>query len=143
MDLRSGDRFEIVATGLDGRLSLPAVLDMDAAAIEHLEDPAGRNLDVALDHDRGALIIPKLPENLTASAVSFWLEYRAPGRFRLIVEPRTPQPANGAVITEQGVPINFDERDWSVIHEASVPPAGLDSFKVAQQAARLATHAGL
>ncbi len=75
-------------------------------------------------------------------AAALWLEYRSPGRFRLIVEPGAAPAVAGEVVTEQGVPIDFDPGDWPVIQTASAATAGLEQFDLAIEAARLATHAG-
>jgi hypothetical protein len=142
-ELEPGDRFEVAPIGSTGRLSLPRVVGPAGFPIEQIEDPAGRPLDLSLDLATGSLAVPRLGEAVSRSAASaLWLEYRAPGRFRLIVEPGAPHPADGAVVTEQGVPIDFDAADWPVVEGASPPPAGLEQFDLAIQAARLATHAG-
>jgi SNF2 family DNA or RNA helicase len=145
--LEPGDRFEV--TPIDGagagRLSLPRVLGPDGFPIEQIEDPAGRPLDLALDAWAGSVVVPKLSEALGRSAAGpLWLEYRAPGRFRLIVEPGVPHPANGSVVTDQGVSIEFDPGDWPVVQAAGAVAPGreLDQFDLALRAARLATHAG-
>ena len=124
--LEPGDRFEVTPIGGTGRLSLPRVLGPDGFPIEQIEDPAGRPLDLALDR-RGELA--RRAEagrgRLPIAGRPLWLEYRAPGRFRLIVEPGTPHPANGEIVTEQGVPIEFDPGDWPVVQDASASrPAG-------------------
>ena len=142
--LEPGDRFEVTPIGGTGRLSVPRVLGPDGFPIEQIEDPAGRPLDLALDASAGSIVVPKLGEGVSRSNGPLWLEYRAPGRFRLIVEPGAPHPANGSVVTEQGVPIEFDAGDWPVVQAASASAAGLelDQLDLAIRAARLATHAG-
>jgi SNF2 family DNA or RNA helicase len=143
--LEPGDRFEVTPIGGAGRLSLPRVLGPDGFPIQQIEDPAGRPLDLALDASASSVIVPKLGESLSRLAAGpLWLEYRAPGRFRLIIEPGTPNPANGSIVTEQGVPIEFDRGDWPVVQAASASAAGLelDQLDLAVRAARLATHAG-
>jgi SNF2 family DNA or RNA helicase len=142
--LEPGDRFEVTPIGETGRLGLPRVLGPDGFPIEQIEDPAGRPLDLALDASAGSIVVPKLAEGVGRSSGPLWLEYRAPGRFRLIVEPGTPHPANGSIVTEQGVPIEFDRGDWPVVQAASASAAGLelDQLDLAIRAARLATHAG-
>ncbi len=142
-DLEPGDRFEVEPIGATGRLSLPRVLGPDGFPIEQIEDPAGHPLDLRIDPATSSLIVPKLGEAVSRTdAAALWLEYRAPGRFRLIVEPGAPHPANGQIVTEQGVPIEFDPGDWPVVQTASAATAGLEQFELAIEAARLATHAG-
>jgi len=139
--LEPGDRFEVTQTGMPERLSVPLVLGPDGFAIEQIEDSVGHPLESAFDTASGSLVIRELSEIVSAPA-ALWLEYREPGRFRLIVDPKIPQPANGEVVTEQGVPIALDLHDWSVIQQMSESRAGIDDFDLALQAARLATHAG-
>jgi SNF2 family DNA or RNA helicase len=142
MDPKPGDRFEIAVIGTTDRLMLPAVLAPDGFAIEQIEDAEGRPVDSVLAPAENSLIVPKLASIVSSSDATLWLEYRAPGRFRLIAEPRSSLPANGELVTDQGVPIIFDLRDWSVVQEAGESWAGLEAFDLALQAARLATHAG-
>jgi SNF2 family DNA or RNA helicase len=142
MDPKPGDRFEIAVIGTTDRLMLPAVLAPDGFAIEQIEDAEGRPVDSVLAPAENSLIVPKLASIVSSSDATLWLEYRAPGRFRLIAEPRSSLPANGELVTDQGVPIIFDRRDWSVVQEAGESWAGLEAFDLALQAARLATHAG-
>ena len=140
--LTPGDRFEVALTGSPDRLSLPAVLGPDGFAIEQIEDSEGRPVESALDVVGNSLILSKLAEIASPSAATLWLEYSAPGRFRLIAEPGSSSVTNGELMTEQGVPIVFDPGDWSVVQEASESRGGLEAFDLAIQAARLATHAG-
>ncbi len=142
--LEPGDRFEVTPIGGTGRLGLPRVLGPDGFPIEQIEDPAGRPLDLAVDASAGSIVVPKLAEGVARSNGPLWLEYRATGRFRLIVEPGAAHPADGSIVTEQGVPIEFDRGDWPVVQAASAATAGLelDQLDLAIRAARLATHAG-
>jgi len=142
VELEPGDRFEVVPIGSTSRLSLPQVLGPDGFAIEQIEDVSGRPLESTLDLAGNSLLVPKLAEVVAGPADALWLEYRQPGRFRLIVDAGTRPLAGGEVVTEQGVSIVLEPHDWSVVHEASESPAGLETFDLALQAARLATHAG-
>jgi SNF2 family DNA or RNA helicase len=139
--LEPGDRFEVALTGARDRLRIPPILGEGDFAIEHIEDSAGRLIKAETDAVSNSLVIPKLADDV-ASPAALWLEYRAPGKFRLIVDPPTSQPVNGQVITEQGVPIAFDAHDCSLVHEAGEAGSGLDAYELAMTAARLATHAG-
>jgi len=140
-DLEPGDRFEVSLTGVPERLSVPLVLGPDGFVIERIEDAMGHPLESAIDTATGLLVIPRLTEVVSGPA-ALWLEYREPGRFGLIVDPKIPQPANGEVVTERGVSIVLDLNDWSVVRQVSESPAGIEDFDLAIQAARLATHAG-
>jgi superfamily II DNA or RNA helicase len=141
-NLEAGDRFEVASAGLPDRLSIPPVLGPDGFAIEALEDMAGLPMEAALEAQGQALRVPKLAEIAADPATTLWLEYRSPGRYRLIADRLPAQPANGELVTEQGVPIVFDPNDWSVIRAPSETPAGVKTFELALDAARLATHAG-
>src|SRR5262249_34532031 len=70
-----------------------------------------------------------------------WLEFQAPGRFRLIVEP-TPTPPETERKTEQGVIIGLDPQDEGLLHRPPDHPATLPEFDLALRAARLRSHAG-
>src|SRR5260370_552680 len=83
-----GDRFAVTRTA-SGELLVPEAIPALGLSLDVLEDEQGRPLSLA----PGAL-------DLTP-ALALWLEYRGPGRFRLIVEPgqprrRTPSPPSKA-----------------------------------------------
>ena len=141
-ELELGDRFEVARNHLPDRLSLPPVLGPDGFAIEHVEDAAGHPLEAAMSSTENSLIVPKLAEIASGPSATLWMEYRAPGRYRLIPDRGPAQPAEGELVTEQGVPIVLDPHDWTVVREASERSAGLETFDLALAAARLATHAG-
>src|ERR1700677_3095980 len=115
---KPGDRFEVALTGSPGRLALPAVLGPDGFAIEQIEDAEGRPVESTLDWAANLLVVPKLAQVVALPADSLWLEYRAPGCFRLLAEPALSTRANGELVTEKGVPILFDSHAWSVVKEA-------------------------
>ena len=125
------------------RLSLPAVLGPDGFAIEQIEDAEGRPRGFGA-RSRGVIrsSCPSWPRSPLLGRDTCGWSIVQPGRFRLIAEPGSSLPANGELVTEQGVPIVFDPRDWSVVQEASESRGGLEAFDLAIQAARLATHAG-
>src|SRR5271155_5729472 len=97
VELEPGDRFEVVPIGSTSRLSLPQVLGPDGFAIEQIEDVSGRPLQSALDPAGNSLIVPKLAEVVAGPAAALWLEYRQPGRFRLIVDAGTRPLIGGEV----------------------------------------------
>src|SRR4051812_21186455 len=139
--LEPGDRFEVSRTGAGQRISLPRVLGPDGFPFDRLEDQDGQLLKINLDPAERALNVPELSRLLPASdsTSTLWLEYRSPGTFRLAVEaePGASQAAKVAdVVTEQGIPIALDPRDWSVIRDASGWTAGLREFDLALRAAR-------
>src|SRR5262249_5700070 len=107
-----------------------------------IEDPTGKPLEMRLDLADRSLIVPKLALIAASPAAAFWLQYQGQGHFRLLVDPATMQPSNGALTTEQGVRIEFDPGDQSVLRGTSAASAGLREFELALEAARLATHAG-
>src|SRR5208337_1276631 len=140
--LELGDRFEVFPVDSTERLKLPRVLGPDGFPIERIEDPTGRLLEVELDPVEHSAVVPGLGRGATNPASTFWLEYQGSGRFRLIVEPVVVPPGNGEQTTEQGVRIEFDSQDRSVVLSESSFSAGLRDFELALEAARLATHAG-
>jgi superfamily II DNA or RNA helicase len=141
-DLQIGDRFEVTPPGSPDRLELPRSLGPEGFPIEVIEDDTGRVLESAVDSLTGIVSLPELSRLGFGQDTVLWLEYRAPGRFRLIGGPGTPRPAGAEVTTEQGVPIFFESRDWSVVRGEGALDGGLGSFDLAVRAARLATHAG-
>ena len=140
--LELGDRFEVFPVDSTERLKLPRVLGPDGFPIEKIEDPTGRLLEVKLDPVEHSAAVPGLGRDITNPASTFWLEYQGSGRFRLIVEPVVVPLGNGEQKTEQGVRIEFDAQDRSVVLSESSFSAGLRDFELALEAARLATHAG-
>ena len=56
--------------------------------------------------------------------------------------PEQPLRPTASWSRNRAFPIVLDPHDWSVVQEASESPAGLETFDLALQAARLATHAG-
>jgi SNF2 family DNA or RNA helicase len=143
--LEPGDRFEVSQIDAGKQIRLPRVLGPGGFAFERLENQDGRPLNVELNSADRALKIPELDRLLPASGSTLWLEYRSPGTFRLALEaePSATQSTNFAdVVTEQGIPIALDPRDWSVIRDGSGWTAGLREFDLALRAARLATQGG-
>ena len=67
--------------------TLPVVLGPGGFAIEQLEAPNGMILGVTPAADGRGLIVPELGRWLTQPDATTWLEYQAPGRFRLLIEP--------------------------------------------------------
>ena len=139
--LEPGDRFELPEFDPGGRLALPRVLGADGFAIDRLDDPAGRPLEAEFDPSHRALIVSDLDRLVADPRAALWLEYREPGRFRLVVEPGPAVAASGEIVTEQGVKVAFDPRDWPVLHGVT-RRAGLREFDLALEAAHLATHGG-
>ena len=140
--LELGDRFEVFPVDSTERLKLPRVLGPDGFPIERIEDPTGRLVEVELDPVRHSALVPGLVRGITNPVSAFWLEYQGSGTFRLIVEPVAVPLGNGEQTTEQGVRIEFDSHDRSVVLSESSFSAGLRDFELALEAARLATHAG-
>ena len=140
--LEPGDRFEVLAAGAVDGLRLPATLGPGGFAIERLEDASGRPLEMAIDPTGRRLSVEPPGRWLSDPFAAIWLEYQAPGRFRLVVEPGPSGLADGVLTTEQGVRIEPDSADREVVLAGPGPVAGLKEFDLALRAARLATHAG-
>jgi len=141
-DLQIGDRFEVTPSGLPDRLKLPLSLGPEGFAIEVIEDETGEARNSAIDPAASAVVIPGLAKLVSEQDAVLWLEYRAPGRFRLVAESGTSYPAGVEIATEQGVPILFEPHDWAVVRGECDSLGGLGFFDLALRAARLATHAG-
>ena len=93
MSLEPGDRFEVARGDTGDQLSLPRVLGPGGFAVERLEDPSGRPLEMTLDPVHHHLHIPQLGRWIPAPGAQLWLEYQTPGSFRLAAEPVASAPA--------------------------------------------------
>ena len=140
--LQPGDRFEVFPVDSTERLKLPRLLGPDGFSIEKIEDLEGRLLELELIPLEHTAIVPGLGHGGSHPSSTFWLEYKSSGIYRLIIEPITAPLGNGAQTTEQGVRIEFDAQDRSVILSESSFSPGLRDFELALEAARLATQAG-
>lgn len=109
-------------------------------AIERLEDPEGRPLEMALEPNAHELIVPGLDRWLGVPG-SLWLQYCSPGCFRLAIDALPGAQTDGTLTTEQGISIVLDPQDGAVLREGA-GVAGLREFELASRAAQLATHAG-
>ncbi len=142
--LEPGDRFEIAGTPdllATGRLPLPEALQAHAATSTIVEDEQGRSLEAKLDPAEHCLFVPAGSPALPERWAALWLEYRGPGRLRLLVED-PPTTTNGELTTEQGVHITLAPEDWSLLRGGARPMTTLPELELALRAARLATHAG-
>jgi hypothetical protein len=86
-DLEPGDRFEVplvVSAGGAGQLLLPQALRNGPFSVHVVEDEHGRPL-TPLPSDGGALAAGPVSLLAQDPMATFWLEYQAPGRFRLVV----------------------------------------------------------
>jgi SNF2 family DNA or RNA helicase len=142
ISLEPGDRFELAGQPTEGRLPLPDYLQANALVVSQLEDAAGHPLAVRKEPGDGVLIVPELTRLRTNPHDTLWLEYREPGRFQLLVEPAPAVPAGTEIKTEQGVTIELDAGDETLIYGPPGHAAALPEFDLALQAARLRTHAG-
>src|SRR3954451_22363706 len=140
--LEPGDRFEVARLEVGDRLSLPRPIGPGGFELEQLEDPAGRPLEMTVEPSRRELLVPNLARSIAPPNAQLWLEYRAPGRFRLTADALGLPHANGTVTTEQGIPVVLDPTDWDVVRGGQLSVAGLREFDLALRAAHLATHAG-
>jgi SNF2 family DNA or RNA helicase len=137
-----GDRVEVTVTEDPDRVVAPPIVWAAKHQIDVVEDTNGVLLAVRVDPTTGCLTLPGLGELIQSRWPSLWLEYRGPGRFRLIVEEVPPPPESEDMVTEQGVPIQPDPDDWLFLLGASRFSARLEQFQLALRAAGLATHGG-
>ncbi len=134
-----GDRFEVTSDG--GRLLLPDALSGLGASLTTLEDEHGRTLAGTLDVGGRSLIVPDAVRSVLDQAAALWLEYRSPGRFRLLAEPMAPAESK-ELTTEHAIPILLDPADRELVRSKVRRLATREEFDLALRAARLATHAG-
>jgi SNF2 family DNA or RNA helicase len=143
--LEPGDRFELPLlpdVRTSGRWSLPETLRDTGVAFQVVEDPQGRPLAAVIGSDASHLLLPDSATLLPAQCDAAWLEYRAPGRFRLFFDEGRAGDADGELTTDQGVRFQLDARDWDLLRTAPDHAIPLPEFDLALQAAGLATHAG-
>jgi SNF2 family DNA or RNA helicase len=143
--LEPGDRFELIVPSdvrTSGRLLLPETLRASGASLDRFTDAQGQPLEVSASSTDGTLLIANgarlFPENTNAA----WLEYEAPGRFRLIVEGGPAPDTAVSPPDDHGIRFQVDPHDWDLVRSGAAHPARLDEFDLALRAARLATHAG-
>jgi SNF2 family DNA or RNA helicase len=138
-----GDRVELTVTDEPDRLLVPPTAWPAAGgAIEAIEDANGAPLCATFDPALGCLSLTGLGELIQDRWPSFWLEYRGPGHFRLVVEEVPPPPESEDLTTDQGVPVHPDPDDRLFLLGASRSSARLVEFQLALRAAGLATHGG-
>ena len=134
-----GDRFE--AAVADGRLAVPEAVSALGLSLDVVEDEQGRPLAVKPDPAGEGLILPEPLRPMLDRSAALWLEYRGPGRFRLLTEPLPPTDGQ-TLTTEQGRPLVLDPHDWDLVRGGRRRRATRPEFDLALRAARLATHAG-
>jgi SNF2 family DNA or RNA helicase len=142
--LELGDRLELPVTAearSSGRLVVPDLLTANGIAVASVEDERGQTLRAAFDPVASRLELPDWARALPENCPAVWLEYRAPGRFRVLAEPAPPAvPAE--LKTEQGLPILLEPESWELVRTHGEHSAKLPEWDLALRAARLATHAG-
>ncbi|HMC65372.1 MAG TPA: DEAD/DEAH box helicase, partial [Gemmataceae bacterium] len=138
-NLEPGDRFEVqVAQEGRGLLLPPHFPELGSL---NVEIEAGQPIE-AVPEKIGLLHVPGLAELLAHPWEAVWLEYREPGRMRLVIESPDAAQSQGEVVTEQGVHIALDADDVARLRDGSRPSASLGEFDIALRAALLTSHAG-
>ena len=122
-------------------LPVPDILAANGVSVSQIENEFGQPIDADYDPNRGQLRVPGWLDASNAKCAAVWLEYRAPGQFRIVAEPM-PAGEAAALNTEQGIPITLDPDNWQLIRGRAAHLASLDESALALRAARLATHAG-
>jgi SNF2 family DNA or RNA helicase len=138
--LEPGDRFQLLTAASAGRLLLPDAVVAGAIPVQQIEDNSGRPLPWR-PGDRFLTLPPPTQPGADARDTA-WLEYQAPGRFRLAVQKATVAPPATELRTEQGVPVLLDADDATLLQGPPGRPATTPEFNLALGAARLRTHAG-
>src|SRR5512147_2566093 len=90
--LEPGDRFEVARVSPGDRLRLPKVFGPSGFAIERVEDQGGCLLELTHDPAGHPLVIAQPGRSLPDPPATLWLEFQAPGRFRLVAESGAPAP---------------------------------------------------
>src|SRR5438128_2920679 len=142
--LEPGDRFAIPLSSevrSSGRVPIPESIRASGLVIDEVEDHNALMLKSSINAAEICLTEDETARPILEQSAAAWLEYRGPGRFRLVVEETAAGPSNGEVTTEQGVRVAFDPQDWAIVR-GGLQPANLPEFDLALRAARLATHAG-
>ena len=138
--LEPGDRFEVLVRPACGDVLLPAGLTQQM-----------ESTDLTLEDEQGRLLAARFAGGIEQSALSFagsgfscefpaWIEYRGGNQWRLLQDRTGPNRfAVSEITTEHGIRIVQEALDLSRFKEQQ---ASLQTFELAQRAARLSTHAG-
>ena len=141
-----GDRVEVSLAPRGDGLTVPGAVWLAGEPIETIEDPGGTPFEIAVrPRDRRVTVRglgDVLRSRLAERPCSVWLEYRGPGRFRLLVEEEAVPAENEPLCTEQGISVFPDPEDWSLLRGGLGASVSLADFRLALRAARLATHGG-
>ena len=138
-ELESGDRFELSLVAQSGRFRVPGILPVGAGPLSIIEDEDGQPLETSFEPEPGELIVSGWKQPRLDASDAVWLEYRSPGRFRLVLEKGSPP--NGALAGKASERMAIDPEDWVTLRGGEGRPT-LAEFELALRAARLALHAG-
>jgi SNF2 family DNA or RNA helicase len=139
--LELGDRVEIPVLP-EGKAALPDVLQAFHSPLNVVEDEDGQPLHIGVDPADHSLVGDDLKRLLSDHPAALWLEFKAPGRFRLVAEAAPNTPDDGVLTTEQGLRFALDPEDQGLVIGGMGSGASLAEFELGLRAARLATHAG-
>ncbi len=140
--LEPGDRFEVSPSPDGSTVSLPDSFLALGLTIDELVGPGDRPRAFRQADSPAALEMAEPLSPPPAGTDSLWLEYREPGRFRLIPsQEKAPDPVP-EVSTRPGVRLTLDPEDQAFLRSAPRQRAPLPLFELARDAARLRTHAG-
>lgn len=139
----TGDRFEVSVDPRRDCLVLPSVAWPVLKSIDVLQDPGGHQLQIKTEPSTGGLKVRGLRALLPQRWSATWLEYVDQGRYCLRIEPLSEQVTQQtSLTTEQGVSIDLDPQDWSLLCGSARRSVGLEQFRLGLRAARLSTHGG-
>lgn len=139
VQFEEGDRFEVSFAWEkpDALLiRVPPELGGEGQPVERLEDASSRTLQFANLSSGGVLRVSGI-RAAKGEIESAWLEYRGPGRYRLVLD--APRPVNGAAADAAG--IEFDPNDTNLLHGVR-QRASPEQFELGLRAARLAIQPG-
>ena len=140
--LEPGDRFEVYPAADGTTLTLTgSLLELDQP-VEQLIGPKDRPHAFQMAGDFTSLESVEPPVPPLADTDSLWLEYQAPGRFRLVVQKDESPGAVLGVTVEPGVQLTVNPEDPAFLRSAPRERAALPLFELAREAAQLSTNPG-
>jgi SNF2 family DNA or RNA helicase len=137
--LEPGDRVELLVTGEQDQFRVPNFLQSLGGQVNSVEAPDGGLLTAAYSPAGGLLRLEGISQHIANRWPALWLEYRAEGRFRLVIDAAAqasaPKLADGLAVEE-------DPGVWAVLLGVHRHEVTLEEFHLGLRAARLATHGG-
>jgi len=142
VQLDAGDRFEVDVDAAAGTLVVSAALANLLGFTGQLEDDRGEILRMDADPASGRVVVRDLKHRLPERWSCAWLAWQDTGRFRLQFDPAVEPRTEEQLATEQGLALQVDPEDWTLVGTAPNHVTALNGFQLARQAVSLSTHGG-